>query len=136
MQEPEDNEFIRAGRVYIAPSDYHLLIDDACFSLSTGAPVSYSRPSIDVLFETAADWYKEKVIGVILTGANKDGANGLSRIKKQGGLTIVQEPETAQKRTMPEAAIAATQIDRILPLQEIAPFLGTTCLKRRKSDAT
>ncbi|HEY9872102.1 MAG TPA: chemotaxis protein CheB, partial [Candidatus Obscuribacterales bacterium] len=93
------------------------------FALSTEAPVSYARPSIDVLFESAADVYAEKIIGVILTGASHDGANGLAKVKANGGLAIVQEPATAESRIMPEAAIASVGVDWILSLSDIAPFV-------------
>ena len=125
--EPEDKEPILPGRVYLAPRDYHLLIEKGNFALSVEAPVSFARPSIDVLFESAADSYGERVVGVILTGANGDGARGLARIKAAGGVALVQEPSTAQARAMPEAAIAATRVDRILPLGEVAPFLNNLC---------
>jgi two-component system chemotaxis response regulator CheB len=127
LSEPEDKEAVEPGHVYLAPSDYHLLIERSIFTLSTESPVGYARPSIDVLFESAADVYHERIIGVILTGANRDGARGLSRIKSLGGFTVVQDPLDAESRTMPEAAIAATQVDRILPLSEIAPFLNELC---------
>lgn len=127
VTEPEDKEPILPGRVYLAPRDYHLLIEKGNFALSTEAPVYFARPSIDVLFDSAADAYGEQVVGVILTGANADGARGLSRIKAEGGLALVQEPSTAQAREMPEAAIAATSVDRILPLGEVAPFLNNLC---------
>jgi two-component system chemotaxis response regulator CheB len=85
---------------------------------------NYSRPSIDVLFESAADAYGPSLVGVILTGANSDGALGLKKIKHRGGFTLVQEPSTAEVKTMPEAAIKAQTPDRLLPLEEIGPFLG------------
>ena len=122
--EGEDKEAIRPGRVYLAPADYHLLIEASHFALSLEAPVEYARPSIDVLFESAAEAYAERVIGVILTGASQDGARGLAKIKASGGLTVVQSPATAEGQTMPAAAIAATQVDQILPLSEIALFLS------------
>jgi two-component system chemotaxis response regulator CheB len=125
--EPEDKEPIRPGRVYLAPRDYHLLIETGSFALSTEAPVYFARPSIDVLFDSAADAYGEEVVGVVLTGANGDGARGLKRIKAAGGFALVQEPSTAQARAMPEAAIAATDVDRILPLNEMASFLNRLC---------
>jgi two-component system, chemotaxis family, protein-glutamate methylesterase/glutaminase len=125
--EPEDKEPIRPGRVYLAPRDYHLLIEEGSFALSTEAPVYFARPSIDVLFESAADAYGERVVGVVLTGANGDGARGLARIKAAGGLALVQEPATAQAREMPEAAIAATRVDHVLPLREVARFLNDLC---------
>nr|MBA2734655.1 chemotaxis protein CheB [Acidobacteriota bacterium] len=89
--------------------------------------VGYARPSIDVLFESAADVYHERIIGVILTGANRDGAMGLAKIKALGGVAVVQDPESAESRAMPDAAISETKVDRILPLAEIAPFLNELC---------
>ena len=127
VTEPEDKEAILPGRVYLAPRDYHLLIDGPGFALSVDPPVGYARPSIDVLFESAADQYKERAIGVILTGANQDGARGLAAIKAQGGLTVVQEPQTAAHREMPEAAVARSTPDWILPLSEIAARLNSLC---------
>lgn len=127
LKEPEDKEAIVPGQVYLAPADYHLLVEPGSFALSTEAPVEYARPSIDVLFESAADAYAEKVIGVILTGANQDGAQGLAKIKAHGGLAVVQEPATAFSPTMPQAAIAAVRVDWILPLSSIAPFVVNLC---------
>ena len=127
LKEVEDKEVIVPGRVYLAPADYHLLVEAGNFALSTEAPVEYARPSINVLFESAADTYAEKVIGVILTGANHDGVQGLAKIKACGGLTVVQSPATAQSRTMPEAAIAAVAVNWILNLREIAPLLVNLC---------
>jgi two-component system, chemotaxis family, protein-glutamate methylesterase/glutaminase len=124
LAEPEDKEPIMAGRVYLAPRDYHLLIEKGNFALSTEGPVYFARPSINVLFESAADAYGERVVGIVLTGANADGARGLSRIKAGGGLALVQDPATARAAEMPRAAIAATSVDRILPLPDIAPFLN------------
>ena len=123
LKEAEDKEVIVPGQVYLAPADYHLLVEPGRFALSTEAPVLYARPSIDVLFESAADAYAEKVIGVILTGANHDGAQGIAKIKERGGLTVVQDPATAESPNMPEAAIAAVEIDWIMPLLDIAPLL-------------
>lgn len=85
--------------------------------------MQYARPSIDVLFESAADAYAEHLIGVILTGANKDGAAGLARVKDRGGFTVVQDPSTSMRREMPDAALAAVHPDKVLPLEEIGPFL-------------
>jgi two-component system chemotaxis response regulator CheB len=113
--------------VYIAPAGYHLLVDRGSFALSTDAKVCYARPSIDVLFESAAEAYKERVIGVVLTGASKDGSEGLARIKERGGLAVVQDPKGAEAPTMPEAAIAKVKVDRILPLPEIASYLNLLC---------
>ena len=125
--EAEDKQAIAPGRVYLAPADYHLLVEDRHFALSTEPPVWHARPAIDVLFESAADVYAAQVIGVILSGANEDGARGLAAIKKRGGITVVQDPATAESSAMPNAAIAAAEPDEILPLEEIAPFLTRAC---------
>ncbi|MEG4284117.1 chemotaxis protein CheB [Microcoleus sp. A006_D1] len=159
ITEAQDKEEIAPGRVYLAPADYHLLIESPSdeefslyendftewgsvavesihnskslipnrgtpkFALSTEAPVCYARPSIDVLFESAADAFGEKVIGIILTGASSDGSEGLAKIKAEGGLTFVEEPASALCRTMPASAIANVEVDWILPLSQIAPCL-------------
>jgi two-component system, chemotaxis family, protein-glutamate methylesterase/glutaminase len=120
----EDKEAIVPGRVYVAPAGYHLLVEEGRFALSTEAPVAYARPSIDVLFESAAEVYETGVIGVILTGASKDGSQGAARIKVRGGFVVVQDPRTAEGSVMPEAAIAATDVDRILPLAAIGPYVA------------
>ncbi|MEP0871121.1 chemotaxis protein CheB [Trichocoleus desertorum AS-A10] len=128
LKDAEDKEAIVPGQVYLAPADYHLLVEDVGrFALSTEMPVSYARPSIDVLFESAADAYGARGIGVILTGSGRDGAQGLARIKARGGLAIVQDPKTSESRMMPEAAIATTAVDWILPLADIAPRLIHLC---------
>jgi len=122
-----DKEWIRAGTVYLAPANYHLLVERGELSLSVDEAVSYSRPSIDVLFESAADAYPGSVIGVILTGANADGARGARRIKQRGGYVIAQDPKTAESPAMPQAAIDTARVDRILPLDRIGPFLVELC---------
>ncbi|MCK6587987.1 MAG: chemotaxis protein CheB [Polyangiaceae bacterium] len=122
--EPDDKDPIEGGRVYIAPAGYHLLVDRGSFALSTDGKVCYARPSIDVLFDSAAESYKSGVIGVVLTGASRDGSEGLARIKERGGFAVVQDPKGAEAPTMPEAAIARVKVDRILPLPEIAPLLN------------
>ena len=124
----EDKMEIEPNRVYIAPPDYHLLVERGSLALSLDERVQFARPSIDVLFETAADAYRERVIGVILTGANEDGAAGLRRIKARGGVAIIQDPAEATRRTMPDAAIAATAADAILPLAEIGKFIYGLCV--------
>ena len=124
----DDKAPIERGQVYLAPPDYHLLIQQGYFSLSKEAHVQYARPSIDVLFQSAADAYRERVIGVILTGANADGAHGLAEVKRRGGVAVVQDPGTAERREMPAAALAMTAADAVLPLSEIGPFLyGLVC---------
>lgn len=123
VREAEDNDILRAPGVYLAPPDYHLLIERGRLVLSVDEPVSHSRPSIDVLFESAADAYGARVVGVLLTGANADGSNGLLRIKQAGGFAIVQDPQTAESSTMPAAGIARAPVDRVLPLAAIAAEL-------------
>jgi two-component system, chemotaxis family, protein-glutamate methylesterase/glutaminase len=119
----EDKMPIESGHVYIAPPNYHLLVEPGSFALSVDERIQFARPSIDVLFETAADAYGAGVIGIILTGANADGALGLARIKRVGGVALIQDPLGAARRTMPDAAIAATVADAILPLEAIGNFL-------------
>ncbi len=125
VKEPQDKELISAGHIYIAPADYHLLIEDGTFALSTEGPVMSARPSIDVLFESAADTYREGVIGVVLTGASADGARGAAHIKQRGGRILVQDPATAESGIMPRAAIKSASPDWVVPLREIGPILAT-----------
>jgi two-component system chemotaxis response regulator CheB len=127
VSEPHDKAPIERGHVYVAPADYHLLVDDGHFALSIEGRVQYSRPSIDVLFESVAHAYRERAIGIVLTGANEDGAAGLAAIKARGGVAVVQDPSTAERRTMPDAALAATGADAVLPLAEIPKFLYGLC---------
>jgi two-component system chemotaxis response regulator CheB len=122
--EVEDKMPIEHGTVYVAPPDYHTLVEPGFFSLSTEAPVRYSRPSIDVAFGTAADSYGHRTVGVVLTGANSDGAEGLRLISDRGGLAVVQDPETAESPTMPRAAARAVPRARVMPLEEIIRFVG------------
>ena len=125
--EPNDKDDITKGCIYLAPRNYHLLIEDRGFALSIDAPVMSARPSVDVLFESAADVFPASTIGVILTGTNRDGAAGLRSIKRRGGYTIVEDPETAVARSMPDAAIQSVAPDRVLPLERIAPHLVELC---------
>jgi two-component system chemotaxis response regulator CheB len=122
-----DKEWIKPGTVYLAPANYHLLVERGELSLSVDEAVAYSRPSIDVLFESAAMAYGSNVIGVVLTGANADGAKGATRIKERGGFVVVQDPATAESPAMPQATVDATRVDRILPLDRIGPFLVELC---------
>jgi two-component system chemotaxis response regulator CheB len=123
IREPDDKEPILGGHVYLAPHDYHLMIEKGSFALSTDPPVAFARPSIDLMFESAAEEYGERIIGVILTGANSDGARGLARIKAHGGLTLVEDPAEATFPDMPLAAIQASKVDWIVPLKQIVPVL-------------
>ena len=126
VREAEDKEPIEPGVVYFAPPDYHLLVeDDRSLALSTDEPVLHSRPSIDVLFESAADVFGPALVGVILTGANHDGASGLRALAAAGGVAVVEEPATAFAPAMPEAALAACEAARPMSLDAIASFLLT-----------
>ncbi len=127
VSDPDDKTPLERNHVYISPPDYHVLVENGHLALSTEAPVQFARPSIDVLFESAADAYADRAVGIVLTGANADGAAGLALIKERGGVAIVQEPATSLRRTMPDAAIAATTADAILPLDEIPAFLYGLC---------
>lgn len=123
VREAEDKEPVQPGTVYFAPPDYHLLLDrgPAC-ALSSDAPVHFSRPSIDVLFDSAADIYGERLLGLILTGANQDGAEGLAAVGRAGGRTVVQEPGGAAVPFLPEAALQQGPVDFVLSraqLQEL-----------------
>ena len=126
--EAEDKEGIGSGHAYLAPAGYHLLVERGSFALSTEAPVQYARPSIDVTFESAAEAYGAGVVGVVLTGAGRDGADGLARIKRRGGRAIVQDPDTAFRRDMPAAALASVAVDWVAPLEEIAPRIVALCM--------
>lgn len=120
VKEAEDKEPIQPGTVYFAPPDYHLLIDRGpAFALSSDEPVHFSRPSIDVLFDSAADIYGERLIGVILTGANQDGAEGLAAVGRAGGRTVVQDPVSAAVAYLPEAALNEGPVDFVLSLEQM-----------------
>lgn len=132
--EAEDKQGIAPGTVYLAPPDYHLLVDKGpSIALSIDDLVNYSRPSIDVLFESAADCYGPRLAGVVLTGANSDGAVGLAAVARRRGLCIVQDPVGAVASAMPAAAIQRVPDSRVLPLAEIATLFGT--LGRRPAES-
>ena len=124
VADAEDKQPIIGGRAYLAPAGYHLLVESGSFALSTEGPVLYARPSIDVLFDSAADVYGASTVGVILTGSTTDGVIGLARIKRSGGLTIAQAPATAESPVLPAAAIAAGAAGRVLPLDDIPTFVA------------
>ena len=123
--EIEDKLPLEHGRIYVAPPDYHTLVEPGHFSLSLDAPVRFSRPSIDVTFNSAASSYGHRTVGVVLTGANADGAEGLRQISDRGGMAIIQDPATAESPTMPAAAVKAVPRARVLPLPAIIAFLCT-----------
>jgi two-component system chemotaxis response regulator CheB len=130
VRDADDKDELHPGLVLIAPPDYHLLVEQGTVALSCEEPVAFSRPSIDVMFESAADAYEERVIGVVLTGSNADGAAGLAQIRRRGGTAIVQDPDTAERSEMPRAACAAVPDAQVLDLEAIAEKLtaivGTT----------
>ena len=122
--EASDKDDIAPRHIYLAPADYHLLVEPGSFALSVEAAVKHSRPSIDVLFDTAADAYGERLIAVVLTGANDDGADGVTRVKRRGGVAIAQDPASAERAAMPAAAIATGAVDHVVPLGAVAPLLA------------
>ena len=122
--EPYDKEGIKKGKVYLAPANYHMYIElSHTFALSTESMVNNSRPSIDITLESCAYSYKQRLIGILLSGANKDGAIGMKMIKEKGGMTIVQDPKECLIDTMPSAALKITEIDYVLTIENIIKFL-------------
>jgi two-component system chemotaxis response regulator CheB len=128
--EAGDKDELRPGIVYLAAPDYHVLIEDGSIALTVDAPVLYARPSVDVLFESAAEAYLDRCVGVVLTGANDDGARGLRRVADHGGVTIVQDPASAVRPEMPRAALAAVPDARVAPVDEIAALVVELCGER------
>lgn len=123
--EVDDKEQMFSGHVYLAPADYHVLVEDeVTLSLSNDEPVNYSRPSIDVLFESAADVFGDRLTGVILTGANRDGAGGLAKVISAGGFGVVQDPEEAPCRAMPDAAIRISPSACVMTRLQIIDFIN------------
>ncbi len=128
VRDAEDKETMSAGIVYLAPAGYHLLVErPGHLALSTDAPVRFARPSIDVLFESAASAYRDEVVGVVLTGTNDDGAAGLAAVVARGGRAVVQDPASAERSAMPLAALATGIAAHVLPLAEIGPYIGSLC---------
>jgi two-component system chemotaxis response regulator CheB len=126
VEEARPRAPVQPGVVYLAPPGYHLLVEaEHTFALSCDPPVLFSRPSIDVMLQSCAEAYGPKLLGVVLTGANEDGARGLAQVKACGGLTAVQDPEEAAHSAMPEAAIAATDPDFVLPMAGLRSLLHT-----------
>lgn len=125
--EPEDKTPLAVDHVYVAPSDYHLLVEHGSLALSIDAPVRFARPSIDVLFESVADAYGPAAVAVVLTCSNEDGADGARAIKRAGGRVFVQDPQSAESPVGPLATIASTKVDAVLPLEELAPALLALC---------
>ena len=134
VRDVEDKDPVEGGRVYLAPPDYHLLVEDGYFTLSVDPPVRFSRPSIDVTFGSAADAYGPRVAGLVLTGANDDGARGLRCIADRGGVALVQDPTTAESPVMPVAALRHVPTAEILPLDRIAGRLAELAGLARAAD--
>jgi two-component system chemotaxis response regulator CheB len=125
VKEVDEKEPLTAGTIYIAPSDYHLLIEqDRSFSLDYSEKINYSRPAIDATFQTAAEVYKDKLACLLLSGSNADGVNGLKSVKLWGGTTLIQDPSTAQVAYMPAHAQANVKIDRVLSIEDIVEFIN------------
>jgi len=127
VKDAEDKERLYPSTVYLAPADYHLLIERGSCALSLEAPVSYARPSVDILFDSAADAYGPGVIAVVLTGSNTDGAQGARSVKEAGGIVVVQDACECENSAMPLAAMAATVVDGVFKLAEMAPYLINWC---------
>lgn len=126
--EAENGQPIEDGHIYVSPASYHTLVEPSrSLSLSVDAPLNFNRPSIDQLFESAADAFAHRLVAVVLTGANDDGANGVRHVKRRGGVTVAQLPSEAARTEMPQAAVDAGA-DRVLPLARIAPFLAAVCM--------
>ncbi|HKG08492.1 MAG TPA: chemotaxis protein CheB [Pedobacter sp.] len=125
VKEADEKESLVAGTVYIAPSDYHLLIEqDRTFSLDYSEKINYSRPSIDVTFQTAAEVYQERLVCLLLSGSNSDGVAGLKSVKDWGGTVLIQDPRTAQVAYMPAQAQLKVDVDRVLSISEIGEFIN------------
>ena len=130
IKEADEKETAEAGKGYIAPPNYHLLVErDGTFSLTVEEKVHFSRPSIDVLFQSAADAWRSQLVGILLTGANADGAEGLLRIQQYGGITIAQDPKEAESPQMPESAIKLKAADQILTIEEISNFINQVAIQ-------
>ena len=127
VRDADDHAELAPGTVLLSPPGYHLLVSDGGTELSVDEPVQFSRPSIDVLFQSAADEYGPRAIGVLLTGANADGAEGLAAIARRGGRTIVQDPATAERAEMPQAALDAMTPDAVVPLEDVGRLLCDAC---------
>lgn len=125
IEEPNDKDQLKPGRAYLAPANYHMFVELANrIALSTEASVNHSRPSIDLSFISAANAYRDKLVGIILSGANRDGAAGLKAVSEKGGLTIVQDPIECEVKTMTESAMQLTKVNHVFKTDEIVRFLS------------
>lgn len=135
VEEAEDKTPLRPGTVYLAPPDYHLLVEPAWLSLSTEDPVRYSRPSIDVMLESAAEAFAQRLVAVIVTGASDDGTAGARAVRRRGGTVIVQDPKSAEQPVMPRSVVEAGVADRVVPLRELAATVSLAVRSRPGADA-
>jgi two-component system chemotaxis response regulator CheB len=125
IEEPSDKATLKPGRAYLAPANYHMFLELANrIALSTDEPVNHSRPAIDLSFITAANAYRDKLVGIILSGANRDGAMGLKVVKEKGGVAIVQDPKECEVKTMTESAMQLTNVDHVFDTEQIIRFLA------------
>ncbi|WEK34596.1 MAG: chemotaxis protein CheB [Candidatus Pseudobacter hemicellulosilyticus] len=125
VREAEEKEMITQGTIYVAPADYHLLLEsDQSFSLDVSEKVNYSRPSIDITLESAAEVYGARLLAILLSGANADGAEGMQAVKTAGGLCVVQDPASAEVGYMPQQAIDQVMVDKIVPADHLAAFIN------------
>lgn len=129
--EPYDKENLSNGAIYLAPADYHMLVDRRSIRLSVDPPVVFARPSIDVLFESAAQAYRQAAIGIILSGASEDGASGAQQIHREGGYVIVQDPASAKVSTMPRATMESVSAARVMDVRDIIEFLRPLLRRER-----
>ncbi|AXY73413.1 chemotaxis protein CheB [Paraflavitalea soli] len=129
VKEAEEKEPVEPNTIYIAPTDYHLLLEkDHTFSLDVSEKVNYSRPSIDITFESAAEAYGPSLLGILLSGANADGVDGMKSIKSHGGTCLVQDPDSADVDYMPRQAVEQVQVDKVLPADQLAGFINSLFL--------
>lgn len=131
VEEAEDKGELQPGHVYLAPAGYHLLIDEGALSLSVDERENFARPSVDVLFESAAEWFRNRVVAIVLTGVGRDGARGAQVVEELGGMVIVEDPQTAVRPEMPSAALASTHKAHVYPVQRIPTVLSRLCAKKR-----
>jgi two-component system, chemotaxis family, protein-glutamate methylesterase/glutaminase len=136
LLEPEDKEPLRRGRIYVAPAGYHLMVEANHLALSTEGPFRHSRPSIDVLFESAASAWGSQVVALVLTGANSDGSEGAARVASAGGRVLVQDPAGAERREMPAAAIVAVASAEVVALADIGSRLGQMLARQSSSESS
>lgn len=130
--EADDKLLVQPSTIVVAPADYHLMIDEEGYALSTDEPVNYSRPSIDVFLETAAEFYRAGLIAVLLTGATEDGAKGAKSVQQHGGTVVVQKPEEAEAAVLPKAAAKAAADSYVMSLADIAPFIVSLCTAKAR----